>query len=58
MKNAIKLTNTTLTKDTILKLRKAKVGLRDVEEIADSIVYKMKSSDKSREGKYDIVKGH
>ena len=56
MKKAIQLSKNTMTKDTILRFNKSKIGLKDVEQIADSIVYKMKSSDKSREAKYDIVK--
>ena len=56
MKKAIKLSNTTMTKDTILKFNKSKVGLKDVEDIGESVLSKMKSSDKSRKDKYDIVK--
>ena len=56
MKKAIKLTNYTMTKNTIIKCNKYKVGLNDVEEIAESLVNKMKSCDKSRNAKYDIVK--
>ena len=39
-----------------MRFNKFKVGLKDVEEIAESIVNKLKSSEKSREAKYDIVK--
>ena len=56
LKNAIKLTNNTLTKDLMLKHKNERVGLRDVEEIAESVVFKMKSSDKSRDVKYGIVR--
>ena len=56
LKNAIKLSNNTLNKDTILRFRNKRIGLKDVEEIAESVLFKMKSSDKSREAKYDIVK--
>ena len=56
MKKAIKLSNTTMTKDTIFKFNQSKVGLKDVEDIAESVLSKMKSSDKSRKDKYDIVK--
>ena len=56
MKKAIKLTNYTMTKNTIIKFNKSKVGLNDVEEIAETLVNKMKSCDKSRNAKYDIVK--
>ena len=50
------MTKDTATKDSILKFNKFKVGHRDVENIAESIVYKQRSGDKSREAKYDIVK--
>ena len=56
MKKAIKLSNNTMTKDTMLKFNKSKVGLKDVENIAESVMNSFKSSDKSREAKYDIVK--
>ena len=56
MKMAIKLCKETQTKDTILRLNKSKVGLKDVEAAAELVVTKMKSSDKSRDAKYVIVK--
>ena len=56
MKKAIRLTKDTMIKDTILKFNKLKIGLKDVEEIAESIVDKLKRSDKSREAKYKVVK--
>ena len=56
MKKAIKLTKDTMTKDTMLKFNKCKVGLSDVEKIAESVVSKLKSSDKSRNIKDDIIK--
>ena len=52
----MKLANNTMVKNTILKFRTARIGLKDVEDTAESIVYKMKYSDKSREAKYDVVK--
>ena len=56
MKKAIKLSNTTMVKDTILKFNKSKVGFKDIEEIAESVLSKLKCSDKTRSDKYDIVK--
>ena len=56
MEKAIKLTSETMNKDTILKCKKARVGFKDVEDIANTLVNKYKSSDKSRNAKYDIVK--
>ena len=56
MKKDIRLTKDTMIKDTVLKFNKFKIGLKDVEEIAESIVNKLKRSDKSREAKYNIVK--
>ena len=56
MKKAIKLSKNTVNKDTILLFNKSRVGHKDVEDIAESLVYKMKNSDKSRETKYHIVK--
>ena len=56
MKMAIKLCKETQTKDTILRLNKSKIGLKDVEAAAELVVTKMKSSDKSRDAKYVIVK--
>ena len=55
VKKASKLTNDTMIKDTILKFNQSKIGLKDVEDIADSVMNKLKSSDKSREAKYTIV---
>ena len=56
MRKAIKLTKNTVTKNTMLKFNKSKVGLKEVEGIAQSIVNKFKSNDNSREAKYSIVK--
>ena len=56
MKKAIQLTKDTMTKNTILKFKKSKVGLREVEDIAQSVVNRFKCSDKSREVKYDVIK--
>ena len=56
MKKAIQLTKNTVNKNTILKFNKAKVGFKDVENIAECVVSKLKCSDKSREAKYEIVK--
>ena len=55
VRKAIKLTNDTMTKNTILKFKNAKIGLKDVEDVASSMKRKMKSSDNSREAKYEIV---
>ena len=42
MKKAIKLNKDTAIKDTMLRFNKSKVGLEDVEDIAESIVVKLK----------------
>ena len=56
MEKAIKLAKETLTKDIIFKFNKTRIGFKDIEEIAESLVNKQKSGDKSREAKYCIVK--
>ena len=56
MEKAIKLTSETMAKDTILRFKKNRVGFKDVENMAESLVNKHKSSDKSRDAKYEIVK--
>ena len=56
MRKAILVSNTTMTKDTILKFNKARIGFNDVERIAEQVVNKQKSGDKSRSTKYRIVK--
>ena len=56
MKKAKRLTKDTMTKDTILKFNKAKVGFKDVENLAEAMMSKMKNSDKSRGLMYNIVK--
>ena len=56
MEKAIKLTSETMNKDTILKFKKTRVGFKDVEDMAQCLLNKQKSSDKSRNAKYAIVK--
>ena len=56
MEKAIKLTRETVNKDTILKFKKNRVGFKDVEDIAKSLVLKQKNSDRSRDAEYSIVK--
>ena len=56
MRKAIMLSNHTMTKDTIFKFMKARIGFKDVEKIAENIIYKQKSGDYSRDAKYLVVK--
>ena len=56
MSCAIKVTNSTLTKNMMLKFRNQKVGHTEVEEMAGRLVAQQKTSDKTKEKKYQIVK--
>ena len=45
-----------MTKNTIFKFMKARIGFKDVEKIAENMIYKQKSGDYSRDAKYLVVK--
>ena len=50
------MTTDTLKKDMIFKFLRSKVGFKEVEQIADQMVKKLKSCQGKREDKFDIVK--
>ena len=48
LKDAIKVTNDTIRKDMFCRFSQAKIGLKEVEQVADQMVKQFKSSDGSR----------
>ena len=56
LKDAIKVTTDTLSKDRIHRFHQSKVGFKEVEQIAEQMVKQQKSSLCTRDDKYDIVK--
>ena len=53
---AMKVTNSVLTKNVLLKFRDHRVGFREVEDMAERLLSQQKNVEKSREKKYEIVK--
>ena len=53
---AINLRKSTMTKNMLLKLKNARVGFKEVEQIAEHIAWQYKSSTKFKDDKFDIVK--
>ena len=56
IKSAIKVTTDTLRKDMFLKFSQARVGFKEVELVAEHLMKQHKSSDNTRNEKYEIVK--
>ena len=56
MEKAIRLSSETMAKDTILRLMKNRVGFKDVENMAESLVNKHTSGDKSRDHKVPVAR--
>ena len=56
MKDAIKVATDTIRKDMIFRFLQSKVGLKEVEQIAEQMIKQQKCSEGTRDDKFEIVK--
>ena len=56
LKDAIKVTTDTIRKDMIFRFLQSKVGLKEVEQIAEQMIKQQKCSEGTRDDKFEIVK--